>query len=93
MKAVWNELIVAESDNTVIVESNHYFPIESIDKQYFEASDHTSFCPWKGTANYYNLKVNGEINKNAVWYYASPKEAAKEIKNRVAFWKGVKVVE
>jgi uncharacterized protein (DUF427 family) len=91
MKAVWKGAVIAESQDTVVVEGNHYFPLASVDKTLLEPSTHTSVCPWKGTANYYNLKVNGERNANAVWYYAEPKEAARQIKGRVAFWKGVTV--
>lgn len=91
MKAVWNGKTIASSDDTVVVEGNHYFPAESLDKQYFEFNDHTSVCSWKGTANYYSLIVDGERNENAAFFYATPKEAAKNIDGRVAFWKGVKV--
>jgi uncharacterized protein (DUF427 family) len=75
------------------VEGNHYFPPESIDKDFFEASDHTSVCPWKGTASYFSLVVDGERNENAAWTYPNPKDAASEIKDHVAFWNGVEVVE
>jgi uncharacterized protein (DUF427 family) len=92
MKAVWNGTVIAESPDTVVVEGNHYFPLASVDSALLEPSTHTSVCPWKGTANYYSLNVNGERNVNAVWFYAEPKEAAREIKDRVAFWKGVRVV-
>jgi uncharacterized protein (DUF427 family) len=91
MKAVWNGTVIADSQDTVVVEGNHYFPLESVNAALLEPSTHTSVCPWKGTANYYSLKVNGDINSNAVWYYAEPKEAARQIKGRVAFWKGVTV--
>lgn len=91
MKAIWNETIIAESDDTIVVEGNHYFPIDDVNKDYLEESDTTSICPWKGTASYYSLRVESETNKDAAWYYKSPKEAAKQIKNRVAFWKGVVV--
>jgi uncharacterized protein (DUF427 family) len=93
MKAMWNNTVIAESDDTVVVENNHYFPIESVDKSLLESSSTTSVCPWKGTANYYSLNVGGQKNADAVWYYAEPKDAAKQIKGRVAFWKGVKVTE
>jgi len=92
MKAVWHGTVIAESQDTVVVEGNHYFPLASVNAALLEPSTHTSVCPWKGTANYYSLKVNGETNMNAVWYYAEPKDAAKDIKGRVAFWKGVSVV-
>ena len=92
MKAVWNGAVIAESNDTVVVEGNHYFPIESVNAALLESSTHTSVCPWKGTANYYTLQVNGERNVNASWYYAEPKDAARQIRGRVAFWKGVSVV-
>ncbi len=93
MKAVWNGTVIAESTDTVVVEGNHYFPIASVNAGLLEPSTHTSMCPWKGTANYYTLNVGGERNMDAVWYYEQPLEAAKRIKGRVAFWKGVKVIE
>ncbi len=92
MKAVWKGTVIAESEDTVVVEGNHYFPLAAVDPSLLEPSTHTSVCPWKGTANYYTLKVGDERNPNAVWYYAAPKEAASQIKGRVAFWKGVSVV-
>jgi uncharacterized protein (DUF427 family) len=92
MKAVWKGTVIAESADTVVVEGNHYFPLASVNAALLEPSTHTSVCPWKGTANYYSLNVGGEHNANAVWYYAEPKEAARQIKDRVAFWKGVSVV-
>ncbi|WP_194851866.1 DUF427 domain-containing protein [Nonlabens antarcticus] len=91
MKATWNNKVIAESDDTVVIENNHYFPESSIKKEFFEKTETTSSCPWKGKANYYSLEVDGETNKDAAWYYAEPKPAAKEIKNHVAFWKGVEV--
>jgi len=91
MKALWNGQIVAESDKTVVVENNHYFPEASLTMPFFENSEHSSHCPWKGDASYYHLVVNGERNENAAWYYLSPKDAAKEIKGHVAFWKGVEI--
>lgn len=93
MKAVFNNVIIAESDNTVVVEGNHYFPLQSLKKEYFTASDHQSACPWKGLASYYSVNVDGKTDANAAWYYKSPSEAAKKIKDHVAFWKGVKVSE
>ena len=92
MKAVWKDKVIAESQDTVIVEGNHYFPLAALDATVLEPSTHTSFCPWKGTANYYSLKVGEERNVNAAWYYADPKDAASQIRGRVAFWKGVNVV-
>ncbi len=93
MKATWNNTVIAESDNTIIIEGNHYFPSESINCQYFEESTHTTICGWKGLANYYSLNVNGQENINAAWVYKTPKDAASEIKGYVAFWKGVTVAE
>jgi uncharacterized protein (DUF427 family) len=92
MKAVWNGTVVAESDDTVVVEGNHYFPRASVREELLAPSDTTTVCPWKGTASYYTLKVGADENPDAVWYYADPKPAAAEIRDRVAFWKGVKVV-
>jgi uncharacterized protein (DUF427 family) len=89
--ARWNNKIIASSDDTVVVEGNHYFPLESVDQSVLKPSDHTSICPWKGTANYYTLQVDGAENADAAWYYAEPKEAAAQIKGRVAFWKGVEI--
>jgi uncharacterized protein (DUF427 family) len=91
MKAIWNGKVIAESDDTVVVEGNHYFPVESIQKELFEPSKTTTVCSWKGTANYYTVVVDGKQNVDACWYYAEPKEAAKQIKGRVAFWTGVQV--
>jgi Uncharacterized protein conserved in bacteria len=91
MKATWHGATLADSDATVIVERNHYFPIDSINREYFEKSDKHTTCPWKGEASYYDILVAGEVNKDAAWYYPEPKEAAANIKGRVAFWKGVVV--
>ncbi|HXD34384.1 MAG TPA: DUF427 domain-containing protein [Pyrinomonadaceae bacterium] len=91
MKAIWNNAVVAESDDTVVVEGNHYFPPDAITREYFQDSDRHTICPWKGEASYYNVVVNGNVNKDAAWYYPDPKPAAEEIRNRVAFWRGVKV--
>ncbi len=91
MKATWNGQIIAESGDTVVVEGNHYFPKDALKSQYLEPSDTKSRCPWKGEASYYTLKVDGKRNQDAAWYYPAPKEAAAEIKDRVAFWKGVVV--
>ncbi len=91
MKAIWNDEIIAESENTVVVEGNHYFPNESVNKKYLVESNKNSFCPWKGTANYFSLKVNGKINDDSAWYYPDPKPAAAEIKGYIAFWRGVKI--
>ncbi len=92
MKAIWKGKIIAESDETIVVENNHYFPVNSINKEYFESSETRTICPWKGEASYYNLIVDGVINNDAAWYYPNPKSEAKEIENYVAFWKGVKIV-
>jgi uncharacterized protein (DUF427 family) len=91
MKATWNGTVIAESNDTVVVEGNHYFPLESVKPEVLRASSHQTSCPWKGMAGYYSLEVAGETNSNAAWFYAEPKEAAKQIKGRVAFWKGVQV--
>ncbi len=93
MKAIWNGVTVASSDDTVVVEGNHYFPAESVDPQYLLDSDAHTTCPWKGEASYKSLSVNGETNRDAAWYYPAPKDAAAEIKDRVAFWRGVQVVD
>lgn len=93
MKAIWNGKIIAESNETVIIEGNHYFPESSLKKEFVQESDTETVCHWKGTASYYNLVVDGKENPNAVWYYANPSELAKAIKGRVAFWKGVEVVK
>ena len=93
MKAVWKDTVLAESDDIVGVETMHYFPKDSINWEYLSESESTSVCNWKGTANYYNITVNGEVNEDAAWHYDEPSEAAKEIKDRVAFWKGVEVTE
>lgn len=91
--AKWNDQVIAESDNLVNIEGNYYFPIDSVNQEFLNESSHESVCPWKGTAKYYTLNVNGKENENAVWYYPEPKDAAKQIKNRVAFWKGVEVMD
>ena len=93
MKAIWNGAVVAESDDIVTVEGNAYFPAASLDRTLVTASTLTSVCPWKGTANYLSLTVGGRTNENAVWYYADPTPAAAEIRGRVAFWKGVELVD
>ena len=93
MKAIWNGKVLAESDDTIVVEGNHYFPSESVKKEFFtETSTHT-VCPWKGTASYYSVHVDGKENSDAAWYYPEAKEGAKHIEGRVAFWKGVEVVK
>lgn len=89
--AKWNGAVIAQSDKTVVVEGNHYFPPEAVNLAYIEPSVTTSRCPWKGLANYYSLVVEGETNKDAAWTYAEPNEAAAAIKGHIAFWKGVQV--
>jgi len=93
MRAIWNGRTIAESSATIVVEGNHYFPPDSVDQQYFEASDKLSFCPWKGEASYYDVVVDGERNGAAAWYYPQAKEAANNIRGYVAFWQGVDVVD
>lgn len=91
MKAIFNNKTIAESNDTIVIENNHYFPHESINKEFFKSSETHSVCPWKGTASYYTIEVDGKENKDAAWYYPEVSELAKGIKNRVAFWKGVKI--
>jgi uncharacterized protein (DUF427 family) len=91
MKATWNGEVIAESNETIVIEGNHYFPHDTIKSEYYSKSNTQSNCPWKGMANYYSLNVNGSENKDAAWYYPEVSELAKGIKNYVAFWKGVKV--
>jgi len=93
MKALWKNQIIAESDETVIVEGNHYFPISSVNMSLLQESNHSSYCPWKGTASYYSIEVDGETNKDAAWFYAEPKTKAEHIKRHLAFWKGVQIIE
>ncbi|HKI91340.1 MAG TPA: DUF427 domain-containing protein [Gaiellaceae bacterium] len=92
-QAIWNGAVIAESDDTVVVEGNHYFPIESVDRRYLVEGDTHSVCPWKGTASYYTVEVDGERNEDAAWTYPSPRPAAEKIAGRVAFWRGVEVVD
>jgi uncharacterized protein (DUF427 family) len=89
--ASWNGVVVAESDDIVTVEGNAYFPRDAVREDVLRPSEHHSFCPWKGTASYFHLEVDGQVNRDAVWYYPTPKDAAKEITDRVAFWHGVEV--
>ena len=93
MKAIWNNAVLAESNETINIEGNHYFPADSIHKEFFKSSDTQTVCHWKGTASYYSLNVNGAENKDAAWYYPETSELAKNIKGYVAFWKGVEVVK
>jgi len=91
MKALWKNAVLAESDKTVVVEGNHYFPPEAVHRQYLKPSDTHTTCPWKGLASYYHVEVDGDVNEDAAWYYPDPKDAAQNIKGHVAFWKGVEV--
>lgn len=93
MKAIWNGAVIAESNDTVVVEGNHYFPESALKREYVTFSNHHTHCSWKGEASYYSLLVNGEMNPDAVWYYPQPSEAAEQIRGRIAFWKGVQVVD
>ncbi len=93
MKAIWNDTVLAESKDTIVVEGNYYFPPDTVHKEYFKQSDKHTTCPWKGEASYYTLQIDGKENADAAWYYSSPKQAAANITNYVAFWKGVKVGE
>ncbi|MEC5192132.1 MULTISPECIES: DUF427 domain-containing protein [unclassified Arthrobacter] len=90
-KAIWNDAVIAESDNTVMVEGNHYFPLTAVKSEYLEDSNYSTVCPWKGTASYYSLVVDGQKNQDAAWYYGDPKSGARQIKDHVAFWRGVRV--
>ena len=91
MRATWKGAVLAESADTVVVEGNHYFPADSLNREHFRESETHTVCPWKGEASYYDVVVGDEVNRDAAWYYPSTKEAAREIEGRVAFWRGVKV--
>jgi len=91
MKAIWNHEVIAESDETIVVENNHYFPVQSVNQAYLIPSGTYTTCPWKGEASYYTLEVDGRSNPDAAWYYPEPKDAAKNIQNYIAFWKGVQI--
>jgi uncharacterized protein (DUF427 family) len=91
VKAVWNDTVVAQSDRTVVVEGNHYFPASDVKSEYLQPSDSHTVCPWKGTASYYTLEIEGVQNADAAWYYPEPKPAATRVKDRIAFWHGVRV--
>ncbi len=93
MKAIWKGQILANSDDTIVVENNHYFPVSSLNMELFKPSETKTHCPWKGDASYMSIIVNGAENKDAAWHYPPPKDAAKQIKGRVAFWRGVEVIE
>jgi uncharacterized protein (DUF427 family) len=90
-KAIWNDEVLAESDDTVVVEGNHYFPPGSVKTEFFKGSDTRTRCHWKGTASYFDVVVDGDTNKDAAWFYPAPSDAAAEIRDYVAFWRGVKV--
>ena len=90
-RATWEGTVLAESNNTVMVEGNHYFPPDSIQREFFKPSDETTMCPWKGTARYYDIEVGGQTNLAAAWSYPELKDAAKQIKDHVAFWRGVRI--
>jgi len=91
MKAIWNSQVIAESNDTIVVENNHYFPAESVKPEFLRDSTTTTVCPWKGLASYHTLVVDSKENKDAAWYYPNPKEAAAQIKDHIAFWKGVQI--
>jgi uncharacterized protein (DUF427 family) len=93
MKAIWNNEVIAESNDTIVVENNHYFPKDSVNAEYLAASPTHTTCPWKGLASYYSLTVDGKQNTDAAWFYPEPKEAAANIKDYVAFWKGVQITQ
>ena len=93
MKTIWNNKILAESADTIIIEGNHYFPASSIKKEFFKNSGTQSICPWKGTASYYSLEVDGETNEDVAWYYPNASAEAKNIEGHIAFWKGVQIIE
>ncbi|MCA1757425.1 MAG: DUF427 domain-containing protein [Bacteroidales bacterium] len=91
MKAIWNNMVIADSDDTIVIEKNHYFPPDSVRMEVLSDSETKSVCPWKGNASYYDITVDGRINRDAAWYYPQPKEAAEHIKGYIAFWKGVEI--
>ncbi len=93
MKAIWKDTVIAESDSTVVVEGNHYFPPASVKKEHLRASDTHTTCPWKGLASYYDVVVGTDVNSDAAWYYPEPKDGATEIKDHVAFWQGVSITD
>lgn len=93
MKAIWNGEVIAESERTILLEGNHYFPPESVQEDFLVPSDTHTTCPWKGIASYYHVKVGDQVNRDAAWYYPEPGEAAQHIKGYIAFWRGVQVVE
>ena len=92
MRAIWNNVVIAQSDDTIVVEGNHYFPLDSIRGKYFTKTEFTTVCGWKGTANYYSVLIDGKTNRDCAWYYAKPNDAAMKIKGMISFWNGIKVV-
>ncbi len=90
-RAIWNETVLAESDETIVIEGNHYFPPEAVKMEYFSENSHHTTCSWKGVASYYTIEVGGQTNQNAAWYYPHPKDAAEQIAGYVAFWRGVQI--
>ena len=93
VEAVWNDQVIAHSDRTVVVEGNHYFPADDVDCSLLEKSPTTTECPWKGTAHYYTIDLDGDCNENAAWYYPNPKAEAETVRDKIAFWNGVEVIE
>jgi uncharacterized protein (DUF427 family) len=93
MKATWNNTVIAQSDDTVVVEGNHYFPVESATQEHLKPSSTHTTCPWKGEASYYTVEADGKSNPDAAWYYPQPKAGAEQVKDRIAFWKGVQITE
>ncbi len=93
MKAIWKGQLLAESNDTIVIEGNHYFPVESVEKEFFQESETNTVCPWKGTASYFDVKVNGDINSDAAWHYPFPSQRANEIEGKIAFWKGVEITK
>jgi uncharacterized protein (DUF427 family) len=91
MQATWNHTVIADSNETIVIENNHYFPPAAVKKEFFKLSYTHSICPWKGEASYFDIEVDGKLNRDAAWFYPQPKDAAKEIKDYIAFWKGVKI--
>lgn len=93
MKAVWNNVVIAESDQTIVVEGNHYFPPDAVKREYLRDSGTHTTCPWKGLASYYSVEANGQTARDAAWYYPTPKDSARQIAGYIAFWRGVRVTE
>lgn len=93
MKAIWNNTVIAESTDTIVVEGNHYFPPNTVNPRFLIKSDTNTTCPWKGEASYYSIEVDGKTNRDAAWFYPEPFDAAKQIKNHIAFWKGIEIVD